>query len=691
MKIYNFLQNTLLCSCILSVCSTDAGASTSSSSLESEKEPKIPRFSIEYMDQSVDPAKDFYQYANGNWVLKNPVPPDKSIWSSFGELDERNEYLLHSILESAVQKKDTEIKSAERLVGDFYAAAMDTERLQQLRFSPIKNELAAIAKINNQVDLWRVLALFHKNGQPGIFDTDTQPDDKDSSIYAFRLSQGGLSLPDRDYYLKEEFQSQREAYVSHIEKMFMLLGESAKDAANHAQTVMNMETELAKASRSRVDLRDPIKNYNKINKEELISRYPASSWQLYLFYRDIAELPYAIVGQPEFFATVDHLVTSRSIDDWKVYLRWHVLHDAAPYLHQEVETENFNFFGKILTGKQVQQARWKRAKNIIDGAIGEALGQLYVERYFPKEAKEKMNDLVNNLRAVFRDHLQTLDWMHDATRQKAIAKFDRFTQKIGYPEKFRDYSSIEIKRDDYLGNIVRAVAFEIDRRTKRIGKSVDKTEWEMTPPTVNAYFNPQMNEIVFPAGILQPPFFDHTMDDAVNYGAIAVVIGHEITHGYDDEGRHYNADGILSDWWTKQDEHEFNLRAQKIVDEYNQFEVLPNLHVNGQLTLGENIADLGGISIAYDAMQRAFRKDPSKRKIIDGLTPEQRFFISYAQVWRTNVRDEEIKRRITTDPHAPGRFRAFGPLMHYQEFYDAFGIKAGSPMWLAKERRAKIW
>ncbi|MBX9690278.1 MAG: M13 family metallopeptidase [Candidatus Obscuribacterales bacterium] len=671
--------------------SLSLSAAQSSTVPNLEKEPKIPAFSVDNMDKSVDPAKDFYQYAAGNWIKKNPVPADKSRWGSFAEIQERNEYLIHGLLEAAEKDKSSPANSPRRQVGDFFASAMNTALLDKLKFQPIEPELKAIDKVKNTDELFALLADFHKKGVSGFFDFDVQPDAKDSSIYALYLSQGGISMPDRDYYLTDAFKTQREGYKTHVQKMFGLLGENADDAAKHAATVLSIETELAKASRSRVDLRDPIKNYNKVKTADLISTDPAIPWKLYLTDRELAALPYAVVGQPEFFDALNKLIKERPLADWQTYLRWKVLHNAAKFLHEPVEQENFEFFGKVLSGQQEQEPRWKRASKVIDSEIGEALGQLYVEKYFPPEARTRMNELVNNLREVFLDHLKKLEWMSDATREKALAKFNRFTQKIGYPEKFRDYSSVEIKPDDYLGNVRRADQFEIHRRSTRVGKPVDKSEWEMTPPTVNAYFNPLMNEIVFPAGILQPPFFDLSKDDAVNYGAIGAVIGHEITHGYDDEGRHYNADGILSEWWTEKDSKEFDERAQKVVDEYNGFEALPGLKVNGKLTLGENIADLGGVSIAYDALERALKKDPSKRKNIDGLTPEQRFFISFAQIWRNNIREAEAKRRITVDPHSPGQFRSIGPLMNYQEFYDAFNIKPGSPMWREEKLRAKIW
>ena len=671
------------------------------SSDDSETEPPVPRFSISYMDRSVDPAKDFYHFADGDWVKNNPVPPDKSRWASFIELAQRNWYLIHEILNSASEDTSGSVHSPKREVGDFFASAMDTNRIEQLGFKPIQGDLKRIDEIKTTKDLFAVLADFHQRDIGGIFSSGFGPDAKNSSIYAYHLHQGGLSLPDRDYYLKDSFADVREKFRAHVTKMFTLLGEKPEQAAADAATVLSLETELAKASRSRVDLRDPDRNYNKFTTAEFLAKDSTIPWDIYWTDSGLAPKPssannlipltYEIVGQPEFFDIVSKMLQERPLADWKVYLRWHLLHESAPYLQSAVEDENFAFYGKVLSGQETQEPRWKRAAHVIDGSIGEALGQLYVEKYFPPEAKARMNDLVNNLRTVFRDRLQKVDWMTEATRAKALAKFARFTQKIGYPDKFRDYSSVEIRRDDYLGNVRRAAMFETHRELVRLGKPVDKTEWGMTPETVNAYFNPLMNEIVFPAGILQPPFFDTTMDDAVNYGAIAAVIGHEITHGYDDQGRKYDADGNLHGWWTDQDAREFEARAQKVVDEYDAFEALPGLHVNGKLTLGENIADLGGVTVAYDALERVLAKDPSKRKKIDGFTPEQRFFISFAQIWRTNIRDAEARRLITVDPHSPGQFRAIGPLVNLQSFDDAFGIKEGDPMWRPLAERAKIW
>ena len=664
---------------------------TKNSSTPPANAPRVPAFSVSYMDQSVPPSVDFYHYATGQWLKNNPIPSDKSRWAAFIELAERNWFLIHGILDETAADAAAPAHTPRREVGDFFAAAMDTNRIEQLGLAPLAGDLQKIDALKNTTDLFALLADFHQRGIGGMFSVGFGADAKNSSIYAIELWQGGLSLPDRDYYLKDSFAEKLGLYRAHVTKMFGLLGEQPADAAAHAATVLALETELAKVSRARVDLRDPNKNYNKLTHAELVAKTPAVLWNIYFAERKVSSPVYEIVGQPEFFDAVNGLVTQHALADWKIYLRWQLLHGSAAFLPTAFEQENFNFFGKTLSGQPEQEPRWKRSAKWLDGTLGEALGQLYVEKYFPPEAKARMNALVENLKAVFHDRLARVPWMTEATRAKALAKFARFTQKIGFPDKFRDYSAIEIRRDELLGNLRRAAAFESQRAIARVGQPVDRTEWGMSPETVNAYFNAQLNEIVFPAGILQPPFFDVTQDDAVNYGAIGVVIGHEITHGYDDQGRKFDADGNLNDWWTAADAAAFDARAQLVVDEYNNFEALPGMHLNGKLTLGENLADLGGVCIAYEALQRALAKDPTQRKKIEGFTPEQRFFISYAQVWRINIRDAEAQRLVTIDPHSPGRFRAFGPLLHVQNFYDAFGIPPGSAMWLAPEKRAQIW
>ncbi len=655
-----------------------------------DSQPTIPRFRIENMDRTVDPGTNFYKFAAGTWLRNNPVPSDKSRWSGFDELQDRNWRLIREILVQSAAQQAPE-KSPTRKVGDFYASATDTNRLEKLGFEPIVPALRRIERLTSINEMFALVEDFHERGIDPMFRDSVEPDEKNSTTYAYNVAQGGLGLPDRDYYLQDSFASKREQYRKHIVRMFQLLGEKNPVASDHAKTILSLETALAKASRTRVALRDPNANYNKFSIGEFERANPASGWISYFSAMGLPDLREVIVGQPEFFTALDQLVTSAPLDDWKTYLRWTLLRSTAPYLHHAADEEHFKFYGTELSGQPEQEPRWRRAAKTIDHSIGEALGQLYVEHYFTPEARARMNELVTNLRGVFRDRLSKLDWMSPDTRTKALAKFDRFTQKIGHPDKFRDYSAVEIRRDDLLGNIERAAIFESRRELVRVGQPVDKTEWHMTPQTVNAYFNPVQNEIVFPAGILQPPFFDVEADDAVNYGGIGMVIGHEITHGYDDQGRKFDMDGNLHDWWTEADAKEFDARAQKVVDQFNGYQAAPSLNVNGKLTLGENIADLGGASIAYEALERALAKDPSKRKPIDGFTPEQRFFLSIAQLWRTNWREAELQKRITVDPHSPGQFRAIGAAVNLPEFYQAFDIKDGSPMWRSPEERAKIW
>lgn len=653
--------------------------------------PGAPRFSVEHMDRTVAPGEDFYRFAAGHWLRRNPVPPDKTRWSGFEELRERNWHLLRALLDSAAADRAAGPGTPGRLVGDFFRAAMDTNRLEKLGIDPIRGELRRVEAVRTLPDVVLLLAAFHQADIGGLFSASVSPDAKNSTVYAFEVGQGGLSLPDRDYYLKDDFARQREAFKVHVARMLRLLGTPEAVAGAEAATILELETMLAKGSRTRVELRDPNKNYNKFTAAELAAKYPDLAWPRYLEENGLGQVPAVIVGQPEFFTALVDALKSRPLDQWRAYLRWHLVRSSAAFLGREFEEEQFAFYGRTLRGQEQPEPRWQRAAKVIDGAIGEALGLIYVQTYFPPAARERMNELVGNLRAVFRDRLASVPWMSPATREKARAKFARFTQKIGHPEKFRDYAGLEIRPEDYLGNVRRAAVYESRRQLARVGGPVDRSEWHMTPQTVNAYFNPLQNEIVFPAGILQPPFFDVEADDAVNYGAIGMVIGHEITHGYDDEGRQFDADGNLHDWWTEQDAKEFEARAGRLVEQYNAYEVLPGVRVNGRLTLGENIADLGGLSVAYEALQRALQKDPGKRRTVDGFTPEQRFFLSLAQLWRTNTREAEARRLVTVDPHSPGQVRAIASHVNMQEFFDAFGIKEGAPMWRAPGQRTKIW
>lgn len=665
-------------------------AATLALPLAAESVPKPPRFSVDYMDRSVDPGTDFFRFAAGNWIRNNPVPSDKSRWSGFEELQERNWALIRSILESCASAAKGR-GALEKQVGDFYASMMDTNRLQELGFKPIAADLRRVTALGHRSDIPGLLASLHMWDVNALFGASVEPDARQSSVYALTLAQSGLSLPDRDYYLTDKFAKQREAFRGHVARMMQLAGEDKPTADQTAATVLAIETALAKASKSRVDLRDPIANYNKKTIDEVVALAPEFNWPLYLRSVGVKNVEHVIVGQPAFLTALNQLLVDRPIEDWRAYLRWHVVNQAAPFLTAAAEQEHFAFFGTVLRGQPQPEPRWQLAAKRIDASIGEALGKLYVARHFPPAARARMLELIANVKAVVHDRLQKLDWMTPATRAKALAKFDRFTQKIGHPDTFRDYSQVKVSRTDLIGNIRKAAVFESHRQLARVGKTVDRAEWHMTPQTVNAYFNPYQNEIVFPAGILQPPFFDVEADDAVNYGAIGVVIGHEITHGYDDEGRKFDADGNLAEWWTEADAHEFEVRAKRIVDQYASYEALPGLKVNGELTLGENIADLGGTSIAFEALQRALAKDPSKRRDIDGFTPEQRFFLSLSQLWRVNWREEELRRRVTVDPHSPAQFRAIGPHVNLKEFYDAFGIKEGAAMWRAPESRARIW
>ena len=658
--------------------------------LPTAAKPVVPRFSADYMDRTVAPGTDFARYAFGSWQKANAIPADKSRWGAFNELDQFNQAGLKGILETAAARSH-EPGSVEQKVGDFYASAINTAAIDAAGIKPIATDLAQVAAIANPGDLARTLAVLHNQGVAAFFRVFVDADEKKSDLNALQANQGGLSLPSRDYYFADQFAKARAGFTEHVAKLFVLAGDTPEAAAAGAKTVFDTEKAIATNARTPVELRDSLANYNKMATAELAARLPAFPFATYLAERGIGGPAAAeiIVGQPKFFEGLQEQFASRPLSDWKTYLRYKVLRNAAPRLAAPFEAEVFRFYSTELQGTPAMEPRWQRAARVVDGQIGEALGQLYVAQYYPPEAKARMTALIKNVTAVMHDRLQKLEWMTEPTRQKALAKFDRFYAKIGHPDKWKDYAAVAVSRDSYYANVRAASSAEVKRRLSKLGQPVDKTEWGMSPPTVNAYFDPTANNINFPAGILQPPFFDFTLDDAVNYGGIGAVIGHEITHGFDDQGRHYDAEGNLSEWWTAADETQFKARAQQVVDQFNGYEVLPGVHVKGELTLGENIADLGGITLAYEALQRSLVG--KERKLIDGLTPEQRFFISWAQVWRTNIRENALRQQVATDPHAPGDFRAYGPLVNFQPFYDAFGIKAGDPMWRKPADRAKIW
>ena len=639
--------------------------------IDPKERPEEAKFSIQNMDTNEDPMANFFRFANGKWIDTHPIPPDKSSWGGFMELRDRNIYILGKILEKCALD-DGKKRGIEKMVGDFYISIMDQKKLEEKKFDPIKPIMEKINKVRDKNDMVKVSQYLHSNGIGNFFSVFSMPDEKNSSVYAFYIYQGGLSLPNRDYYIQDSFQKTRDEFVAHMQNMFTMYGYSPMESKDSAEKVMKIETYIAKASRPQADLRDSEKNYNRIPYGELNEKFSRLNLVKYLEISRVPKTEYIVVGQPEVLDAVEKMLEEFSLEDLKTYLRWNTINYAAPYLHEAAEMEHFDFFNRKLLGQEVPEKRWKKAVNIVDRSIGEALGELYVEQEFGKEARERMQTMVDDIRSVFEEKLKNLPWMSDVTKKKALEKFSKFRAKIGYPSKFIDYSSIDIRKDDLLGNVMRSENFEFRREASRIGEQVDKELWLMTPPTVNAYFSPTENEIVFPAGILQPPFFDATMDDAVNYGGIGGVISHEITHGFDDQGRRYDMDGNLKDWWTEEDAKKFTERADEVVKLYDSLEVLPGLHVNGKLTLGENIADLGGVSIAFEALQRRLRKNPELNKKIDGFTPEQRFFLSWAQIWRGNNREPEIRRRISIDPHSPNVFRGSIPVMNHEKFDSSF-------------------
>ena len=669
--------------------------------------PKIdknpPAFDTKNMDKSVKPGDDFFSFANGGWLKHTPIPPEYARWGSFNELIEKNNDALHEIAEKAAKvapkeaskEKVEEAATADlQKVGDFYASGMDQKQINADRVKPLQDEFQRIEAMKDNNDLTKEIGHLHSMGVGALFGFTSGNDEKNSTMVIAQSFQGGLGMPDRDYYTKDDDASKklREQYIAHVTKMFTLLGDSKDVAAKNAKKVMEIETSLAKLARTRVELRDPQKNYNKMQQDELQKLMPDFNWSDYFAATNLPVAGDINVGQPDFFKGANDVFKTVSLEDWKTYLRWHLVHSEAGALSSDFEQEDFNFFQKTLTGVTEQKPRWKRVVAATDNEVGEALGKLYVADNFPPEAKERALEMINNLKEALADDIKSLDWMDEATKQEALKKLAAFTVKVGYPEKWRDYSLLKIDRGAYVSNVMRSDTFEVDRELKKIGKPVDRTEWGMTPPTVNAYYNPTMNEIVFPAGILQPPFFNANADDAINYGGIGAVIGHEMTHGFDDRGRQYDAVGNLRDWWSPASAEAYKKRAQSVVEQYAAYEPLRGLHLNGELTQGENIADIGGIKIAYLALQKALEKHPEDaQKKIDGFTPDQRFFLGFAQIWRANQRDEDTKRRVMIDPHSPGRFRCNGPLSNMPEFAKAFDVSDGAPMVRPTDKRVNIW
>ena len=641
------------------------------------------------MDQSVKPGEDFYKYANGNWLKNNPVPASKTRWSTFAVLSDEANNSLKILLEEAA--KNPGKSRLAQMVGDFYSSAMDSSAIEKSGYTPIKGELDRIGKINTLNEIINEIATLRVKGIASpLFGFFVGQDSKKVTQYIPQFGQGGTSLPDRDYYLKNDPRSTkiRTEYISYIRDMFKLTGIDEATAAQNANLILALETQLANAQMSRVEMRDPQKLYNKFFVEDFTKTTATINWKDLMAKMKVINQDSIIVSNPRFLRFADSLLPVTPVGTWKIYLQWYVIKNAAAYLSNDFVQRNFQFT-KVLSGQKEITPRWQRMSELTDGTLGELLGQLYVEKHFKPAAKQRMNELVGNLQKAFEERIKGLDWMSSETKAKALVKLSTFVNKIGYTDKWKTYDGVVIIRNDLLGNLKNSSAWAYNDRIQKLGKPVDKTEWGMTPPTINAYYNPRNNEIVFPAGILQSPFFDFNADDAVNYGGIGAVIGHEMTHGFDDQGRQFDADGNLRDWWTEADAKQFKMKADKVVEQYNAFTVLDTLHINGKLTLGENIADIGGLSMAYTAFKKTAQGKSNKK--IDGFTPDQRFFLGWAQIWRANSLPETSAQLILTDSHSPGEFRTNGTVIQMEEFYKAFNIKEGDKMFLPENKRIKIW
>ncbi len=658
---------------------------------QSVKPAEMHGFDTTNLDRSANACQDFNQFANGGWVAHNPVPAAYARWGKFEELAQKNQLVLRDILEAAVNNKQAKPNSLERKVGDFYGSCMDEAKIDAEGSKPLAPEFQRIAAISDMNGLQDQIARMHNYGLRGVFGFGAAQDFKKSTDVIAQTVQGGIGLPDRDYYTKDDDRSKtiRDEYVKHVAKMFELTGEPAATAADEAKTVFDIEKHLAEVSKTRIERRDPAGNYHKLPVAELRELTPHFDWARYLNARAIPNVQVVNVGQPDFFKALDKLLVDVPLADWKTYLRWQVLNSTAAFLAVPFVQEDFNFNGRVLSGTKELQPRWKRCVEGTDAVLGEAVGEFYVKKTFTPQAKARAQQMVMNLIAALREDLGTLSWMSDTTRQRAVAKLEAFTRKIGYPDKWRNYEALTISRDAYLDNIRRGSEFELRRNLGKIGQPVDRAEWGMTPPTVNAYYNPSLNEIVFPAGIMQPPFYDPLADDALNYGGMGAVIGHEMSHGFDDQGARFDAEGNLVDWWTPIDFKNFKERTDCVVHQFDSYEAEPGLHLQGKLVVGESVADLGGLTLAYKAFQKA--QAGKIAKPIDGFTPEQRFFLGWAQVWASSIRPEEARRRVVTDPHPLSRFRVNGPLSNMAQFAAAFQCKEGEPMVRPADKRCQIW
>jgi predicted metalloendopeptidase len=637
-------------------------------------------------DKAVRPQDDLFRAVNGTWLKETEIPADRSDYGVFAILAEKAENDLREIIENCAAAKDNLPGSERQKVGDLYASFMDEVRAEELGLKPIAARLAAVDAIRSKADLTRTLAELSKFGVSGPLGCYVSTDAKKSDEHILEISQSGLGLPDREYYSDPKLKAKLDAYQAHVERMLALakIGD-----ARQAVDIVALETRIAKAQWSKVENRDADKTYNKMGLAELTKLAPGFDWQLYFQASGIKDVKEVVVAQPSYFTAMGGLLDQVPLETWKVWLKLNVVHAYAALLNKELADADFEFYGTALRGVPQNRPRWKRGVAVVEGCLGEALGKLYVEKRFPPEAKQRMDQMVKNVLEAYRVSFEKLDWMGPETKQKALAKLAMFTPKIGYPKKWRDYSALEIRRGDLVGNIERHAIYEWDRNLAKLGRPVDRDEWHMTPQTINAYYDPSQNEIVFPAAILQPPFFNLAADDAVNYGGIGAVIGHETGHGFDDQGSKWDGAGNLKQWWTPADRAEFDKRGDALAAQFDQFEPFPGFKVNGRLTLGENSADLAGLTIAYRAYQLSLGGRPAP--VIDGLTGDQRFFLGFAQIWRRKHREADLKNRLLVDPHAPAEYRVNGTVRNVPAFYDAFGVKEGDKMYLPPEKRVKLW
>lgn len=658
---------------------------------------KSPGINTSLMDQSVSPKDNFFQFVNGTWLKNTEIPADKTRWGSFDELRQNTDKDALAILKEASKNPKYAPNTDQGKAISVYKSAMDTVARNKQGIAPIKSYLAKIDAVKNIKDLQNLLIYAEsKGGNAGFFGFGIGADDKNSNKNSVNLGVGGLGLPDKDYYISEDKDSKekREKYQAHVARMLAFIGEKPEQAKADAEKVLAFETSLSRPRLDRVERRDPKKQYNPTAIADLQKMTPIIDWNTYLKGIGITKIDSVIVSQPRYMNALQTILSENKVEDWKAYMRWNLLRTSAGLLSTDIETANWEFYGKALTGALKQRPRHEKALQVVNGSVGEALGKLYVEKMFPAEAKDKAYKMIKNVMRAYENRINNLTWMSAETKTKAKEKLNALTIKIGYPDKWKDYSALAVKSPDqggtYFDNVKAVSEWTWKQDLEKLGKPVDKTEWGMSPQTVNAYYNPSYNEIVFPAAILQPPFYDYKADEAVNYGGIGAVIGHEISHGFDDQGATYNAEGNLIDWWTADDLTKFTALGDSLADQYSALEPLPGVHVDGKFTLGENIGDLGGINAAYDGLQ-LYLKENKNPGLIDGYTPEQRLFISWATIWRSKMRDEALKNQVKTDPHSPGMYRAYVPLLNLDTFYQAFEIKPGDGMYVEPAKRVKIW